>query len=55
MAYRLTKTVVDGFPFPESGQTFYRDTDLKGFGLRVGVDSKVYITEGKINNRTVRC
>lgn len=54
MAYRLTKTVVDSFPFPESGQTFFRDTDLKGFGLRVGVDSKVYIAEGKINNRTVR-
>jgi integrase len=54
MAYRLSKSIVDSLPFPESGQSFYRDADLKGFGLRVGVDSKVYIAEGKINNRTVR-
>lgn len=54
MAYRLTKTIVDAMPFPESGQAFYRDSDLKGFGVRVGVGSKVYFAEGKINNRTVR-
>lgn len=54
MAYRLTKTVVDSLPFPDSGQTFFRDADLKGFAVRVGVDSKVYIAEGKIANRTVR-
>ena len=54
MGFRLTKSTVDSFPFPESGQTFYRDDDLKGFGLRVGCASKVYFAEGKINNRTVR-
>ena len=54
MGFRLTKGVVDALRLPESGQAFYRDSDLKGFGLRVGVDSKVYIAEGKLNNRTVR-
>jgi integrase len=54
MGIRLTKSIVDNIPFSASGQTYYRDDDLKGFGLRVGSASKVYFAEGKINNRTVR-
>lgn len=54
MANKLTKSLVDSISYPESGQTFYRDTDLKGFGLRVGTNSKVYIAEGKVNNKNVR-
>jgi integrase len=54
MGFRLTKSIVDSLPFPASGQSFYRDEDLKGFGLRVGSASKVYFAEGKISNRTVR-
>ena len=54
MGYRLTKRIVESIPFPISGQAFYRDAELKGFGLRVGAKSKVYIAEGKLNNRTVR-
>ncbi|MEO6563433.1 MAG: integrase family protein [Nitrosospira sp.] len=51
---KLTKSVVDALPYPETGQTFYRDSEIKGFGLRVGTASKVYIAEGKVNNKTVR-
>lgn len=54
MPYKLTKSLVEGLPFPESGQAFYRDAELKGFGLRVGANSKVYIAEGKIDGKTVR-
>lgn len=54
MAYKLTKTLVDSLPFPDSGQMFYRDSELKGFGVRVGSNSKVYFAESKINNKTVR-
>lgn len=54
MGYRLTKSIVDGIPSPANGQGFYRDAELKGFGLRVGCASKVYFAEGKVNNRTVR-
>lgn len=54
MANKLTKSLVDSISYPESGQMFYRDTDLKGFGLRVGTNSKVYIAEGKVNNKNVR-
>jgi len=54
MAYKLTKSFVDSLTSPESGQTFYRDSELKGFGLRVGTNTRVYFAESKINNKTVR-
>lgn len=54
MAYKLTKTLIDSIPYPESSQVFYRDTELKGFGVRVGTGSKVYIAEGKVDGKTVR-
>lgn len=54
MAQKLTKSFVDSIPLLESGQKFYRDTELKGFGLRVGTTGKVYIAEGKIKNKVVR-
>lgn len=37
-----------------SGQVFYRDTLLSGFGLRVGSRSKVYFAEGQVNRMTRR-
>lgn len=51
---KLTKSVVDAIPYAETGQTFYRDSEIKGFGLRVGTGSKVYIAEGKVNSKSVR-
>ncbi len=40
MALKITKTKVDNMPYPESGQVFYRDTELIGFGVRVGKTAK---------------
>lgn len=54
MGYKLTKAIVDALPYPDTGQMFCRDAELKGFGLRIGMGSKVYFAEGKINNKTVR-
>lgn len=54
MAHKITKSFVDNIPYPDTGQIFYRDTELKGFGLRVGTGSKVYFAEGKVDNKTVR-
>ena len=51
---RLTRRTIDEIPFAESGQIFYRDTMLSGFGLRVGTKSKVYFAEGQVNRRTRR-
>ncbi|HEY3300782.1 MAG TPA: integrase family protein [Methylophilaceae bacterium] len=54
MADKLTKTFIDNIPYPETGQKFYRDSQLTGFGVRVGTGSKVYYAEGKVNDKTVR-
>lgn len=54
MSDKLTKTFIESLPFPETGQTFYRDSQLRGFGLRVGKNSKVYYAEAKVNDKTVR-
>ncbi len=54
MAHKLTKSFVDSVPLVPTGQTFYRDTDLKGFALRVGSTGKVYITESKVKRKVVR-
>lgn len=54
MASKITKSFVDNTVYPDTGQIFYRDTELKGFGLRVGTCSKVYFAEGKVDNKTVR-
>lgn len=54
MVKKLTKTLVDSIPYPEKGQAFYRDSEIKGSGLRAGATSKVYIAENKINGKSVR-
>ena len=51
---RLTRRAVDEVPYPTSGQVFYRDTMLSGFGLRAGANSKVFFAEGQVNRRTRR-
>jgi len=51
---RLTKRTIDAIEPPASGQVFYRDLDLAGFGLRVGTTSKVFFAEGQVCRRTVR-
>lgn len=51
---RFTKRSVDALPFPAKGQVLYRDEMLRGFGLRVGAQSKVYFAEGQVNHRTRR-
>lgn len=54
MAQKLLKSFVDSVPLTTSGQVFYRDSELKGFGLRVGTTGKVYIAESKVNGKVVR-
>ena len=54
MSNKLTKSFIDSIHFSESGQAFYRDSQMKGFGLRVGKNSKVYYAESKVEDKTVR-
>ncbi len=50
----FTKRAIETISPPESGQILYRDTTLRGFGIRVGSQSKVFFVEGQINRRTKR-
>lgn len=51
---RFTKTVIDQLPLTERGQLLVRDSQLNGFGLRIGTPAKTYFVEGQVNRRTVR-
>ena len=50
----ITKTAIEKIPNPIEGQILYRDTTLRGFGLRVGATSRVYFVEGQVNRTTRR-
>ena len=51
---KLNKTYIDGLPYPEQGQVFYWDADLQGFGLYIGIKSKTWFVEKRIDNKTKR-
>lgn len=51
---KLTKSVVDRIPLTAAGQTYHSDSELAGFGLRVGTRRKTYFAEGRVNGKTVR-
>lgn len=52
---RITKRLVDSTPAPASGQTFIRDNDLKGFGLRItSTGAKSFVVERRIDGRVRR-
>ncbi|HRF08053.1 MAG TPA: integrase family protein [Xanthobacteraceae bacterium] len=53
-AIRLTRKAIDALPFCEAGQEFYRDSELTGFGLRVGRRTKTYFVEMQSQRRTIR-
>ena len=51
---KLTKTAVDSLPYTQNGQILYFDSELTGFGVRVGRASKVYIAEARLRGKTTR-
>lgn len=51
----LTVGRVNALPRAQPGkQLIYRDTELEGFGLRVGASRKAYFVERRVNGRSVR-
>lgn len=54
MLQKLTKAFVDKIGFEQSGQILYRDSELIGFGLRVGKSKKVFFAEAKLDGKTIR-
>lgn len=52
---RITKTVVDRMPVPTTGQSFLRDPELKGFGIRAtSKGTKSFIFEKRVSGRVRR-
>ena len=52
---KLTKTVVDRIKAPATGQAFYRDSELKGFALRITANGvKSFVVEKRIEGRVRR-
>ena len=52
---RLSKTVIDKCPLPESGQVILRDCDLRGFGCRISAGgTRTFIVEKRIKGRLRR-
>ena len=51
---RLTKTTIQNLDFVSSGQLLVRDTQLRGFGVRVTKQTKTYFVEGQVQKRTIR-
>ena len=51
---KLKKTTVDVIPLTQAGQALYWDSELAGFGLRVGTQTKAYFAEGRVDGKTVR-
>lgn len=54
MHHKLTKSYIDSIPYTQSGQRFYRDTEIRGFGLRVGTSAKAYFVETKVDGKVCR-
>jgi len=51
---KLTRRNIDRIELPPSGQLIYRDTELPGFGLRVGKKSRSFFVERQVGRKTMR-
>jgi len=52
---KLTKSVVEKLAVPAAGQAIYRDSELKGFGLRVtSGGARTYVVEKRIGGKVRR-
>jgi hypothetical protein len=54
-AVKLTKSIVEKLPVPTSGQEIYRDSELKGFAVRITVGgTRTYVVEKRIGGKVRR-
>lgn len=51
---KLTKARIDALPYQSKGQRLHCDTDLPGFYLVVGKQTKTYVAQGTLHDRAKR-
>jgi len=51
---KLTKAAIERVPLTTKGQEIYWDTDLKGFGLVAGMNTKSFVVQTNIQGKAVR-
>ncbi|WP_447974628.1 tyrosine-type recombinase/integrase [Nitrospira sp. Kam-Ns4a] len=54
MARKLTKRVIEQTLCPATGQIFLRDTELKGFAVRLTPSAKTFVLEKRVRGRVRR-
>ena len=54
MKTKITKKLIDSTPCPEEGQLFLRDSEVKGFGVRLTPGGKSFIVEKRIAGQVKR-
>lgn len=54
LTQKLTKRVIDATPCPTQGQTFIRDTEIRGFAVRLTPGAKTFIVEKRANGKLHR-
>ena len=55
LSHKITKSYVDRLSTPEAGQTFVRDSELKGFAVRItSTGAKSFILEKRIDGKVKR-
>jgi len=51
---KLTKSVIDKIPLTNGERLTFWDTELKGFGLRVGEESKTFLVRSRVDGKLVQ-
>jgi len=51
---KLTRAAVERVPLTTKGQAVYWDTEMKGFGLLVGMNTKSFVVQTNIQGKAVR-
>jgi integrase len=50
---KITNRLIDTTPCPKEGQIFLRDTDLRGFAVRIAEGRKIFIMENNVHGRSL--
>lgn len=53
MRLKITRTAITSTPAPASGTIYLWDTELRGFGVRIGVRDRTFIVKSRLNGNQI--